>query len=214
MTTLTNGVVKYERTVKTGDYENKKLSIELSFNIEEGAAADPALIIDQAIDLVHTKLGLQVAKPRPTPNIADAAAKVDAAVKQMKDATADTKAADDAKAAFAAKTEKDAKAKTAKEAKAAADAAKQQIQAQPEDRKPAEITEDFVDMGDDDLMSGEEPEITDKDLQDKITARNGVIKSAVSIKKLIGKYAPTAGQIPQVQRKKFLEELAVLQPAV
>lgn len=221
MTTLTNGVVKYERTVKTGDYENKKLSIELSFNIEEGAAADPAGIVDQAIDLVHTKLGLKAAAPRST-SVAEIVAKAletKAAETANKAAAVDTTAADAAKAAFAAKNEKEAKAAAAKAAKDAKDAKaaaekQQQIQTQPEDRKPAEIVEDFVDLGDDDLMNGDAPEITDKDLQDKITARNGVIKSAVSIKKLIGKYAPTAGQIPQVQRAKFLEELAVLQPAV
>jgi len=62
MTNVTGGVVKYERTVKTGDFENKKLSVELSFNVEEGTDGDPTAIVDQAIELVHTKLGLKAEK--------------------------------------------------------------------------------------------------------------------------------------------------------
>lgn len=211
MTTLTGGVVKYERTVKTGDYENKKLVVELSFNFEDGAG-DPDAIVDRAIELVHTKLGIRTA-PKPAADASKvvnlATVKADA-VKEATDLVAarDTKAADAAKEAYAAK---EAAKKTTKAEK---EAAKQQIQTAPEDRKePA--GDDVIDMGDDNLFAADGPvEITDKDLQDKITARNGVIKSAQAIKKLIGKYAPTAGQIPQVQRAEFLEKLAVLTPAV
>ena len=40
---ITNGTVKHGRTVKTGDFENKRADVELSFNIPEGEDADAAI---------------------------------------------------------------------------------------------------------------------------------------------------------------------------
>jgi hypothetical protein len=59
-------------------------------------------------------------------------------------------------------------------------------------------------------------EITDKELIDAITARNGILKAPQAIKKLVSSFNPPdspqpfAGQIPQERRQEFLDALAVL----
>lgn len=200
MTVITGGIVRYERTVKTGDFENKKLAVELSFGIEDGADEVAALdqVGNQAIDFVHNKLGLPTGTPAAR-----------RAPKASATAITETAASDAQKAASAAS------------------------------RKPAKPpstpkTEDVVDMGEgtgqaissggertnpaDDLSFLDEPEaapeITDKEIVDKIGQVNGKINNPIEIKKLVGKFAgqppKTYRDIPQDKRATFLKELLAL----
>lgn len=63
MTTVTNGVVEYGRTVKPADYESKSAKVSLSFAIEDGSDPEGAVatVMDMCIAEVHSRLGLAVA---------------------------------------------------------------------------------------------------------------------------------------------------------
>lgn len=71
MSQITGGVVEYERLVKTGDYENKKLKVTLTFAIDEGdnnsnldevARNRAILLVEQGL---HMKPSLIVEKTIP-----------------------------------------------------------------------------------------------------------------------------------------------------
>ena len=65
---ITGGEIKYGRTVKTGDFENKRVDVALTFTVEDGE--DHTAIVQaaakEAHDKAHAMLGLKVpvdAKP-------------------------------------------------------------------------------------------------------------------------------------------------------
>lgn len=64
MTAITSGRIVYSRTVKTGDYENKKFEIEYCFNVDDGQ--DAGALTDQVggmcVEKCHIMLGLAKAK--------------------------------------------------------------------------------------------------------------------------------------------------------
>ncbi len=49
---VTNGTIKYGRTIKTGDFENKRGDVELSFNVPEGE--DPHAAIEHVKGMTHS----------------------------------------------------------------------------------------------------------------------------------------------------------------
>lgn len=203
MTVVTGGVVRYERSVKVADYENKKLGVELSFNNDDGAdiAAGLDQVGNQAVEFVHAKLGIPAGTPAQ--RRANAANKASAAGAITEVAASDTQKA--------------------------ASAAARKTPAKP----PAAKVDDTVDMGDsatgqsissggervdpNDLSFLDEPavaEITDKAVVDKIGQVNGKINNPIAIKKLVGEFAgqppKTYRDIPQDKRAEFLKKLEAL----
>lgn len=51
--TITNGTVKYGRTVKTGDFESKRGDVELSFTVAEGEDANAAITKVERMAIGH-----------------------------------------------------------------------------------------------------------------------------------------------------------------
>jgi len=217
MTTFTGGQVTYERTVRPADYESKKASVVLSFNVDEGQDIQAVLddVSKLAMTQAHKMVGLATAAStpagakEPTKTKADLEAEQAAALK-AKEAAGDPKA----------RANKPPSPKKKETEKPAADAAtveepeaKGQISTNPEDRK------DPAAMGDDDLLSpgAEKAEaITDAAIVDAITQHNAKVKNAPEIRKLIGTYvtAPkTAKDIPVDKRAEFLEKLKEIKAA-
>lgn len=182
--TITNGQVVFSRTVKTGDYENKKAEVTLAFTLDEGMDAEAtvakvgAMAQDQALQM----LGLQGANPKPQP--------AESAAEKPKRPPAPPKAAD--KPVEKLKTEADPLAMETTPAKQTA--------------APAEDTLD-------DVLSAEAPPITDKDLVSEITVKNAALKNPTAIKQLIWKFAGNqkhAHDIPAAVRAQFVKELKAL----
>lgn len=211
MTVVSGGIVRYERSVKVAEYENKKMGIELSFALaddETDLAGALDTVGDQAVAFVHGKLGIVTAPARAR---ATKDAKVD-----VKDAAP----ANDKVATAAALKAEDSKKKVTK--------------------PPAPPVNDAVDMDgpattgqattgqaisgggerkeSDDLSFLDEPEtevnITDQQLVDTIGRVNAKIKNPVAIKQAIAKYAGqpprTYKDVPFADRAKFLADLAAL----
>ena len=66
---ITGGEVSYGRTMKTGDFENKRVDVKLSFSVEDGE--DHTAILDAAAKEAHGKahamLGIKKPDPAPEP---------------------------------------------------------------------------------------------------------------------------------------------------
>lgn len=208
MTVITSGSVSYERSVKVADFENKKLRVELSFGVEEDAG-DPMTAInavaDQAMALVHDKLGIRTTTVAPrTVSVTPAVA---------------TDKAPAGKDGYVQRQAEKAAPKTT---------------VKPPSKKAAEkaVDEPVVDMGEtgaaistggervegDDLSFLDEAdaptEITDKDLLDVIGKVNGKTKNPIAIKAEISKFAgsppKTYKDVPQEKRAAFLAALNAL----
>jgi hypothetical protein len=196
MTSIQGGKVTYGRTVKTGDYENKRADVEIMFNVEEGQDADTALDIaaTMAKDKIHQMLGIIVkaapasTKPVPADPVAPAGAK---------------------EAAAAAMNGADAKPtpKVPKAQKAAAPKAEPAPEPTPEP-KAADPVDDFD--------SAEEPEITDTQLTAEASRKNKELQEThqgaapAMIRKLIGEFVGAGKQmkdIEQAKRAEFLRRL-------
>lgn len=183
MAQITGGAVKFGRTVKTGDYENKRGDIEFSFNVGEGESETD--IVTHATTLAQIKLanllGLQVSgtapvqepKDRPRPGRPPGSG-----------AKPPAQPADPAEVV----PEPPAKANTTVAATGA---------------DPAAVA--------DDLMTGIAPEITDKSLAQAIADHNEKIQNTLAIRNLIGAYGVgRATEIPQAKRSAFLTELRAI----
>ena len=61
---ITNGEVTYGRTAKTGDYENKRVDVKLSFTVEDGQDYSELLTLAgrEAHDKAHAMLGIKKAE--------------------------------------------------------------------------------------------------------------------------------------------------------
>lgn len=228
MTNITGGIVRYERSVKTGDYESKKFAVELTFSVADGQDNGLELadrIGSQTVELVHVKLGL---KPGAAPAAVSGAGVMQTASR--------TKA--DLEAEAAAKLAANAPKKLGRPPstkKTEAEPARN-ITTAPEDRQdPAAMEDAEIDntrrqqhtvvngekveedpAAMDDLMSAAPAKISDEDMVKHITATNGRINNAPAIRETIGKFvAPpsTARDIPQAQRPAFLKALDALKKA-
>lgn len=220
MSQITNGKVSYGRTVKTGDYENKRADVEIGFNVGEGE--DESEVLSRASNLAKYKceLLLGIAKelapaeqpsvPVSTTHIAAAAA-APAAANPTRRGPAKKPPVIDVVLTDEEKAEAAAKAKAATDAKA--DTAS--LDGLEEGLTEAEVTE--AAGGDvssiDDLLGADAQPITDQALVEAITTKNGQINNAVAIRQLIGKYVnPPKGakDIPAEVRQKFLDDLGKL----
>jgi len=65
---ITNGTIKYGRTVKTGDFENKRGDVELSFSVPDGQDAEKTMEGVKALahKHLHSLLGIGKATAAPT----------------------------------------------------------------------------------------------------------------------------------------------------
>ena len=82
MAKITGGEVKYGRTMKTGDFENKRVDVALSFTVDDGEDHAPILqaAAKEAHDKAHAMLGIKIlapetAKPLEASKVPEAAPK-------------------------------------------------------------------------------------------------------------------------------------------
>lgn len=190
---ITNGTIKYGQTVKTGDYENKRADVELSFTVPEGEEA--AVHIEQAHTLAElhchrilnkTNTGSQ--SPAPAP------AKIEAAP--------------------AAKPAPAAKGKAKPAAKKAADPAAVE-EAEEEELDDSGVTGNTLD----DLLGlNEAPaEITDKALNDAVQKQQDAVKNAPGIRKLLNEFGIKTPpgrliDLEQGKRAEFIAKLQLIKP--
>jgi hypothetical protein len=185
---ITGGAVKFGRTVKTGDYENKRGDIELSFNVGEGESETD--IVTHATTLAQIKLanllGLEVSGTAP--------------VQEPKDRPRPGRPPGSG-AKPPAQPADPAEVVPEPAAKASTTVAAALIAATAAD--PAAVA--------DDLMTGIAPEITDKSLAQAIADHNEKIQNTLAIRNLIGAYGVgRATEIPQAKRSAFLTELRAI----
>lgn len=199
---ITGGVVKFERRVKTGEFEHKHAAADIAFSVPEGENAQETIDLAgaQAHGQVHRLLNISNSGPAKTPTDKDklAAAVVgDAAVEKHKRSTklpapADPASMDVVTDQPAGGPQSGGNAVTG-------------TPPEPQSADPAAI---------DDVLQSAPVEVTDKDLTAHISKHNEKTKNAVEIRKLIGVYTPQDGlkhsavEIPQEKRSAFLVELA------
>lgn len=206
---ITGGKVNYGRTVKTGDFENKRTDVELSFTADDGATeATVKKFLDTvshlAIAKVHELLALAV--PQHTASAPHAGT----------DKAALAAAATNGGTGTAVTTAEPPKTRARKPPAAAKDpaditdedpTAKAPEPAAPKAPDPADVLDDAS------LFEGAAAEITDVELTSAITRKNAEIMAPQVIRALIGKYGVNANSIAQEKRAAFLKELAALTKA-
>jgi len=208
---ITGGEVGFGRTVKTGDFENKRVDVKLSFTVGDGEDYSTilALAAQQAHAKCHEMLGLRE-KPLPAPANQPAPGANGKVAPTTTGPIVET--AGPAEAANKARAKRPPKIEQPDPA--AVDVAAEQPPAKtPEPPKAAEPDPAAVV---EEEWAGAASEITDADLMGAITKKNGEIKNPVLIRNLIGKYVPApkpAREIPQDKRQAFLNELTALKPA-
>lgn len=208
MTQVTNGVVKYGRTVKTGDYENKRADVELSFTVAEGENPEHAIFTVGNMAAAHCNAILNV--PNETPVAKPAAAEAPKSVKK------------------AAKVESKAeapKAETVEVDEAEVPAILKGKMLDPTTGKPAMKNGEIVDndpLGIDDglgdLLGIAEPakEVTDVALHDATQKCQDETRNPLAIRKLLdslGIKAPLRViDLAQEKRPAYLEGLKKIRP--
>lgn len=207
MVQVTNGSVKYGRTVKTGDFENVRVDVEFAFKLEDGedesAAMDrvSAIAVAKALELV----GLKKAKPAAIP-VAPTTTAPNLTQPSDKDAKA---AAITGGAPAAIVTEPKPARKAAVKPPKVDDTGIDVVGSQ----EPAATTS-VADVGnDDDLFQASVPEITDAALLDKVKNENGRIGNPQAIRDITQKYVPFpkgVRDIPKELRAKYLADVAAL----
>lgn len=216
---ILGGTVSYEDAVKKdpGDqYSNsRKVRVELNFAVPEDPGIDPdavlAEVMEKAIALTNEKLGLT------KPTRAAASTVVVPAVKTK----ADLEVAAVAKAG--GEPTKPVGAKRGPKPKVAAEPAKaaEDWDTGNANAATAEATSTTNTAGEsvaqnDEWAADPVAEITDKSLNDAVSAKNGVLKDPPKIRALIGSFNPNPKKqfnlrdIPQEQRQTFLDKLEAL----
>lgn len=199
--TITNGTIKYGQTVKTGDYENKRADVELSFTVPEGEDAQGH--IEHAHELAkhhcHRILGQASNSPASNPTAA-APVKIEAV-------------------APVAKPTPVARGKSKLAAtKASAEAIDARTESQ-EEAQPAILQKDTSKEKEesslDDLLGlNEAPtEITDKALNDAVQKQQDAVKNAPGIRKLLNEFGikTPPGRLIDLEQSKRADFIAKLQ---
>jgi hypothetical protein len=197
MTSIQGGKVTYGRTVKTGEYENKRADVEITFNVDEGQDPNAALDLaaSMALGKAHDILGMR-ASPAPKTVAASTAAP-----------------AGDKETAAAALNEADAtKVKTPKPPKATKAAEKPKDDELPTDPPATEPKADAPkadDLGDE--WAAEQPEITDAQLTSEASRKNQELQKThagaapAMIRKLIGEFVGAGKQMKDIEQPKRAE---------
>lgn len=191
---ITNGVVKYERNIKTADFEGKKASVELSFNVPDGEEAEhhAAHVGAMAIRHAHAILGLEKSQTAPAENPT---------------------------AAAPAKAEAAPATKPAPAAKGKAKAAKKAVDpASVEEEDPEDDSSNSGEGLDDLFGLNEAPaEITDKALNDAVQKQQDAVKNAPAIRKLLNEFGIKTPpgrliDLEQSKRADFIAKLQLIKP--
>lgn len=191
---ITNGVIKYGRTIKTGDFESKRGDVELSFNIPEGEDHDTAVahVQEKAQGHLFSLLGHPgdtTDRARP-PKALKEEKPVAKAPKKLPAAVVD------------ASVMEDPEVPPLLRGKVAA-------------QKPAEVVEENID---DLLQEGEEvAQVTDQELNDATQKCQSRAKNAPAIRKLLGELGVRVppGRIidlAQEKRREYLNRLEEIKP--
>jgi len=198
---ITNGTVSIGQTVKTGDFENKKSEVSLSFTVSEGTDADMAVLRVATLAQAHLNKILGLVTKEDTRN--DAKPK-ETVVKETVKAPKPPKPPVTEKTAEAV-DEFDSKF----EAKEIATS----------NTKAVESTDEGID----DLLGGGEPakEITDKELTDATQKCQSANHNAPAIRKVLKDILKESGivtppgriiDIPQAKRQFYIDELQKVKP--
>lgn len=202
---ITNGTIKVGRTIKTGDFENKRFDVELSFTIPEDGDAEVADYVsavgELAMKQMNDMIGAKEAAPKPA--AATKPPKVPKAEKPAEKAP-EKSAADPSDMEELDRPTPPTPKFIEKEVAAA--------------NKKAEASE--VDENDiSSLMGGAEPakEITDKELQDAAQKCMDKNKNAPAIHKVLrdlGIKSPPGRiiDLPQDKRQQYLDDLLKIKP--
>ncbi len=202
---ITNGTIAVGRTIKTGDYENKRFDVTLSFTVPDDAEGDGEDFIGAvgraAMRQMNNLIEAKVSEPRA------ATAKAAAESKAPKPPKGEAKAEPAAKAATDPSGMEDLDPPTPKFIEKEVAAA---------NAKAAEVA-DENDISS--LMGGAEPakEITDKELQDAAQKCMDRCKNAPGIHKVLrelGIKSPPGRiiDLPQDKRHTYLDELLKIKP--
>ena len=199
---ITGGEIKYGRTVKTGDFENKRVDVALTFTVEDGE--DHADIVQaaakEAHDKAHAMLGIKVTADKPV-----------SATEPKPEPKADKAPAGRTKADIEAETTAALKTKAVKAPKAPKPAAT--TVAPP----TAPAADDFSEFNEDAVES--QPEITDAAMSTAMNKKVGELKVVHAgaapklVKELINKFVEPpkkSHDIPQNLRAEFLKKLEAL----
>lgn len=208
---ITSGIVRYERTLNLGDYNNKKAAAEISFTSE----GDHQAMLDQAATIAIGKVHelLAIAEKAPATRAAATPAKEPAP-------PAGPTKADLVKQAEAAVGKPEAKPVGRPPAKKPPPAPKQPDPAEI-DEGP-EVIDDLSDLTGDAPAAPPAKEVTDQDIVAAITKKNQALKDAgcttgaLMIRTLIGEFIAPPGQarqIDQAKRGDFMKKLEALKPA-
>ncbi len=194
---ITGGEVTYGRTVKTGEYENKRVDVKLSFGVDESESHETALGLSaaSAVAKAHEMLGM--------------APVVSASPKPVTRRTASVPGPTETPAP-AANSNRSGVPPTPGSVLGAEDP----ITGIPEGLKaanranPAEPVDPLGDvLGD----AAPPAEVTDKALVEAVTRHNGKIKNPIAIRELLTKYmggvTGTLITLPKDKRAAFIAEL-------
>ena len=190
MAHISGGEVCYGRTVKTGDFENKRVDVKLTFGVDDGEDVEAILtkVSITAVRKAHEMLGI------PAPAAATAA---------VAPKSVETAKAGKAGAAAVTKVEK---AQTKPDAAETVEEPKAQISTGAERVDPAQVADELDETPAD---------ITDAQLADAAKQKNATLKDPVRIKALRDKYAGKTpsilSEIPKDKRQAFLDELKKMQ---
>lgn len=202
---ITNGTVKYGETVKTGDYENKRVDVELSFTLAEDEDADLAIAVVGSSARHQAGLMLTGCKTAPKANAAQAIVEeVVKTTKAPKAPKAPVKATDASAVDEPMETPAFLKGKML----------------DPATGKPAAEVADPAAVEDDglgDLLGTGAKEITDKELTDATQKCQSANKNSPAIRlalKTVGVVSPPGRiiDIPQDKRQEYLNELLKIKP--
>lgn len=216
MAQITNGSARFLKRVKTGDYEHKEASTDISFAVGEGE--DHAAVLAQASALAvqhtHEMLGLAVpAVAQTAPPVAKRGAKLPPAG-ETKAAAPDTTA-----------TAADPLAMGDEPAKPAVVVEGYTGEVTTDPKAEAVKAADPLAMGEPDIFTPLPTVVTDKDLGDAVSKKNESLITAykaankdpalgaVSIRTLIGQFVTPPKRIADIgadQRHLFLERLQAL----
>ena len=221
---ITNGTVKYERNIKTADYEGKKATVELSFSMPEGEDHHTHLehVGKTAINHCHAMLGSgshPTASTSAVVGAANSAGKgIDAAKiparggRKPSDTQSTAKETEEAQEAAAVQ---EAQTKAGEKAQTKVEAKEKETETQV---KGEEILSD-TDLGDLLGEGGSEParEITDKELNDATQSCQVRVKNAPAIRKILSDFGikQPGGRLidlPQAKRQEYLEKLKDIKP--
>ncbi len=209
MAQITGGKVSYGRTVKTGDYENKRIDVEMTFSVAEGE--DYGHIFDLVSRQVARRVeemarGKEWAVAEPLkPELPSGAAPAETVLPAGKSVTAPEQPTRQTEAPIETKPKR-GPGRPKKETLKPKDEPEVTEAKVAEEKKLEEITEG--------MENDPEDDITDKELQEKISHRVKAV-GPDRIKKLVweisGVQGSFANQLPQSKRRAFLKKLEALE---